>query len=460
MQTIDQALLHIARQFIDTQDNDIQIRRDVIILPAGDGAAIAFPFDDSRDMHITFACELLRLVSEANKTIICEDFREHGWCNCHSGFLLRCGISQGSLILYKDLNENYNIAGDTVNMAARIMDLADANQIFLTHAVHNHLVDFDFRKESDFRLYSQVRIKHDILLDVYQYIDKAWPGIDILPRAGLESIDEPQIHSDESQPALTSEITREMVVKPSRSNVPDPATINISKKIRDRLVKVPGGQFVMGNEQMGEVLIKVNSSFLIDPYVITQEDYLEVMGRNPSKFIGTKLPVDSVTWIDAVAFCNKLSELSKLEPAYDLGEKEANTNYSSNGYRLPTEAEWEYCCRAGSSDERYGVINEIAWYSGNSDGTSHQVATKLPNAFGLYDTLGNVWEWCNDWYQRRYPKDQQVNYRGPDSGFERVLRGGSWGDLPDCIRASFRHRKSPLSNETTHGFRLMLPLSK
>jgi formylglycine-generating enzyme required for sulfatase activity len=345
-------------------------------------------------------------------------------------------------------------------MAARVMDLADANQIFLTHAVHNHLVDLGFREESDFRLYSQVKIKHDVLLDVYQYIDQTWPGIDVSPRAGLETIEETQIHLDEPGVTVTSEITREMVMKPSISNVTDQTTIDISKRIRDRLVQVSAGQFVMGNEQMGRVLIELPRSFLVDPYVITQEDYLKVMGRNPSKFIGLQLPADSVSWIDAVAFCNKLSELANLEPAYDLMEKEANTDYSSNGYRLPTEAEWEYCCRAGNSDERYGVINEIAWYIGNSDGTSHQVATKLPNAFGLYDTLGNVWEWCNDWYQRRYPKNQQVNYRGPDSGFERVLRGGSWSDLPDCIRASFRHRKSPLSNETTHGFRLMLPINK
>jgi class 3 adenylate cyclase len=174
-ETIEKALLHMARQYIETQEDDIQIRRDVVLLPAGDGAGIAFPFDDSRDMHITFASELLRLVGEANKAIHCEKFREHGWCDCHNGFLLRCGISQGNLILYKDLNDNYNIAGDTVNMAARVMDLADANQIFLTHAVHNHLVDLGFREESDFRLYSQVKIKHDVLLDVYQYIDQTWP---------------------------------------------------------------------------------------------------------------------------------------------------------------------------------------------------------------------------------------------------------------------------------------------
>src|ERR1051325_8942206 len=350
MKVINNALLHIAKQFIDTQEYDIQIRRDVIALPAGDGAAIAFPFDDSRDMHLTFACELLRLVSEANKGIDCEKFRENGWCNCHEGYLLRCGISQGSLILYKDLNDNYNIAGDAVNMAARVMDLADASQIFLTEAVHKHLVDMGFRSELDFRLYRQVKIKHDILLDVYQYTDKGWPGIDVSPLADLEILDETPIHLNEPSPALTSEITREIAAASSQGPRSSPP-LSVPAKIRDRLVKVPAGEFVMGNSTIGEVRVKLPASFLVDPYLITQEDYLELMGRNPSKFIGTQLPVDSVSWLDAIPFCNKLSDLLNLEPAYDLKEKEASINYTSNGYRLLTEAEWEYCCRAGRTEE-------------------------------------------------------------------------------------------------------------
>ncbi|MHB1002119.1 MAG: formylglycine-generating enzyme family protein [Armatimonadota bacterium] len=87
-----------------------------------------------------------------------------------------------------------------------------------------------------------------------------------------------------------------------------------------------------------------------------------------------------------------------------------------------------------------------------------RVGKKKANAFGLYDTLGNTWEWCNDWYQRRYPKDRQADYAGTESGFERVLRGGSWSDLPDCIRCSFRHRKDALSRESTCGFRIILPI--
>ena len=463
MQSIETALLHIASQYVAyAQQSEVHIRRDVVVLPSGDGAAIAFPFDGIRDMHLTFACELLRIVDRANKNITCEAFREQGWCDCHSGFLLRCGISEGKLILYKDLNANFNIAGDTVNMAARVMDLADAGQIFLTKEACVQLVDLGSRLESQFKPYYQVRIKHDVRIDVYQYIDGSWPGLDVSPRAGLELADDGQIGADEKLASgSTSQRTQEIGLKPTEQGLSDSGPQRKPpRKLRDRLVTIPTGEFLMGNEKTSRVVIELPAPFLIDRYPITQEDYVNVIGRNPSKFVGAQLPVDSVSWLDAVAFCNRLSELSGLEPAYDLSSKETTTNFKANGYRLPTEAEWEYCCRAGIQDERYGPINDVAWYSGNSEGNSHDVGTKRANAFGLHDMLGNVWEWCNDWYQRRYPKDRQINYVGANTGFEKILRGGSWSDLPDCIRASFRHRKSPLSSESTQGFRVILPVSK
>ena len=213
----------------------------------------------------------------------------------------------------------------------------------------------------------------------------------------------------------------------------------------------------MGNESTGRVSVEISRSFLIDRYLITQEDYVEVMGRNPSQFVGARLPVDSISWLDAITFCNRLSELSGLEAAYHVIGKEAMVDFGTNGYRLPTEAEWEYCCRGGDQEDRYGPIDDVAWYNGNSDGKTHEVGKKAANAFGLYDMLGNVWEWCNDWYQRHYPKERQVDYVGPESGFERVLRGGSWSDVPDCIRSSFRNMSSALSSESRHGMRVVLP---
>lgn len=125
MSSIQRALNNTGKKYYeDTNKVDFSMTRDVVKLPSGDGAAIGFPFDGVSDMHISFACELLRLVDEANKELDCNAFREHDWCDCHSGFRLRCGISEGRLILYNDLNDNFNIAGNTVNMTARVMDLA------------------------------------------------------------------------------------------------------------------------------------------------------------------------------------------------------------------------------------------------------------------------------------------------------------------------------------------------
>jgi formylglycine-generating enzyme required for sulfatase activity len=229
------------------------------------------------------------------------------------------------------------------------------------------------------------------------------------------------------------------------------------KGLRDRMVHVAPGEVLIGNEQTSRVTMVISQPFLIDKYPVTQEDYLNVMGRNPSKFMGPHLPVDSVSWLDAITFCNRLSELSGLESVYNIRGKESTINFAANGYRLPTEAEWEYCCRGGIQADRYGQIDSIAWYNGNSEDRTHEVGIKEANGFGLYDMLGNVWEWCNDWYQRRYPEEKLVDYTGPESGFERVLRGGSWSDLQDCVRSSFRHRKIPLALESTHGMRVVLP---
>jgi formylglycine-generating enzyme required for sulfatase activity/class 3 adenylate cyclase len=460
MKSVVDALNHTASQYVRyTQSADVQIRRDVVVLSSGDGAAIGFPFDAVRDMHLFFACELLRIVDKQNKELSCHTFQERGWCDCHDGFLLRCGISEGKVILYKDLNENFNIAGDTVNMAARVMDLADAGQVFLTQKAHSLIVDLIPDMERQFREYRQVQIKHDLRIDVYQFIDESRTGLDVSPRADLNLADvtpEPAIQNRSDEP--TPVRTEDSYPSGLYGKQPDAAAPrDFVKDMRNRMIRVSGGEFLMGNEQTGRVLVEIPLPFLIDRYPIIQEDYMNIMGCNPSKFVGARLPVDNVSWLDAITFCNKLSELSGLKPAYGVSSKETTVDFGASGYRLPTEAEWEYCCRGGSQEDRYGLIDNVAWYNGNSERKTREVGQKVANGFGLYDMLGNVWEWCNDWYQRGYPKERQVNYAGPESGFQRVLRGGSWRDVPDCIRSSFRHRKNPLSSDSTHGMRVMLP---
>ena len=177
-------------------------------------------------------------------------------------------------------------------------------------------------------------------------------------------------------------------------------------------------------------------------YPVTQAEYVQVTGTNPSTAHGDRLPVESVSWWDAVRFCNLLSEREGLAPAYELAADEIEWDASADGYRLPTEAEWEYACRAGTTGARYGPLDEIAWYRGNSQERIHDVGGKQPNAWGLYDMLGNVWEWCWDIY------DAEVY------GSYRVLRGGGWFDEHWSCRASVRRRSHPTFRTDDVGFRL------
>jgi len=200
---------------------------------------------------------------------------------------------------------------------------------------------------------------------------------------------------------------------------------------------IPGGTFMMGSND-GESdekpvhQVTVNG-FYMDKTEVTQAEYERVMGTNPSYFKGCPdCPVEKVIWYDAKEYCDKV------------------------GKRLPTEAEWEYAARAGSTTKYYwgnGAPDAYAWYNGNSESKTHPVGQKQPNAWGLYDMSGNVWEWCSDWYDLDYSKSSSQNPQGPSSGEYRVLRGGLWGNLPVILRSAVRYRFAPDSRLIVSGFR-------
>ncbi|MEA2082687.1 MAG: formylglycine-generating enzyme family protein [Thermodesulfobacteriota bacterium] len=219
--------------------------------------------------------------------------------------------------------------------------------------------------------------------------------------------------------SIQSEITSK--AKDTRiSNKPLP------EEMRDRMIKIPAGEFKMGDNDTGLVDVKISRSFMMDKYPVTQALYQKVMNNNPSRFKGEDRPVESVSWFDVIEFCNELSRRIGLHEAYEVNGEEVKRRPEANGYRLPTEAEWEYACRANTTGDHFGNLDEIAWYDKNSGGQPQGVGQKKANDFGLYDMLGNVWEWCNDWYGK-YLNGPVSDPAGAENGSGRVVRGGAVG---------------------------------
>jgi formylglycine-generating enzyme required for sulfatase activity len=178
---------------------------------------------------------------------------------------------------------------------------------------------------------------------------------------------------------------------------------------------------------------------------VTQGQWEAVMGSNPSKFKGTELPVETVSWDEAMEFCRRLTER----------ERAAGRLPAGYAYTLPTEAQWEYACRAGTTGDYAGELDPMAWYGANSGGTPHAVGTKRANRWGLADMSGNVWEWCLDW-SGAYPGGTVTNPRGPASSTRRVNRGGSWNTFAEFQRSAYRGNFKPSVRENDLGFRLAL----
>jgi formylglycine-generating enzyme required for sulfatase activity len=277
---------------------------------------------------------------------------------------------------------------------------------------------------------------------------------------------------------------------PTPAPVQQPAALP-QRPVPANMVRIQGGTFTMGSpanepsrgsdETHHQVTV---SSFYMGKYEVTQKEYQEVMGTNPSIFKGDNLPVENIRWYEAIEYCNKRSQKEGLTPAYTIDKNPSDSNNNSkndtmrwlvtrvpnaDGYRLPTEAEWEYACRAGTTtpfNTGNNIITRNANYDGNNPynnnakGEYRQKTTPVgsfaPNAWGLYDMHGNVWEWCWDWYGA-YSSGAQTDPVGASSGAGRVYRGGSWGSYAELARSAYRSGNAPSYRYDSLGFRLVRP---
>lgn len=253
---------------------------------------------------------------------------------------------------------------------------------------------------------------------------------------------------------------RSAAMQPRKEVIPAPVP---GVQLRPKMLLLPAGSFWMGTnlldwrapqrdeqrlDEHPRHEVRIAKGFLLSETEVTQGQYQAVMGLNPSKFAKEaeweSRPVEQVSWFDAAEYCNRLTEreLGPTERCYEIkGESVTWKDPECRGYRLPTEAEWEYAARADEATKYAGSnkIEEVAWFAGNSKGTTHPVKKRQRNAWFLYDLSGNVWEWVWDWYQAdskwQSPRD---NPRGPQNGIYRVHRGGSW--RYDAMFASVVHR--------------------
>jgi formylglycine-generating enzyme required for sulfatase activity/tetratricopeptide (TPR) repeat protein len=290
--------------------------------------------------------------------------------------------------------------------------------------------------------------------------DKAWADVQVcrkyggkLPPSLIEGLTKASGRSEGSQSSSGNDgdaaLTKELVLKE--------LTLDLGNNITMKLVQIPTGKFIMGNpadeknrsgDESPPHEVTISKPFYMGVYAVTQEQYEQVMGENPSGFNkGAKNPVVNVSWAASVEFCSKLSKKT------------------GKMVMLPTEAQWEYACRAGSKtrfsygdDNEYASLGDYAWYGNNSDFKTHPVGQKRPNKWGLYDMHGNVRQWCSDWYGQDYysAKASDRDPQGPNTGTVRVLRGGSWCCDPQYCRSAYRRSAAPDLQISDVGFRVVV----
>lgn len=251
-----------------------------------------------------------------------------------------------------------------------------------------------------------------------------------------------------------------------------PKLAEITTRSGVAMILVRGGEFMMGSangsdDETPRHRVAV-SDFAMDKFEVTQDQYAAFQIPDPSHFKDPKRPVEQVRWSDAALFCNERSRREGLEPAYD--EITFECNFEANGYRLPTEAEWEYAARAGTgTDYDFGSLpaklGSYACYASNSTKKTDLVGRKRPNRWGFHDMYGNVLEWCNDVYSPTYYSESpDKDPRGPAKGEKRVMRGGAWNSSDTACRAAARYAELPGITDAcfardTFGFRCVRPLT-
>jgi formylglycine-generating enzyme required for sulfatase activity len=353
------------------------------------------------------------------------------------GLTVVSGQPPGSIIVY------------ATSAGAAASDGTGQNGLFTTHLLNN-------LKNQDLEVYDLFR---KTMADVRQasggaQVPAIYSQLDTAAYLGRR----PAAPVIAAPPAQTAPAAQPAAVRPAAP--PErPAPAN--------MVRVEGGTFRMGSTNGYDDEKPVHSvtvkSFYMGKYEVTQKEWVEIMGSNPSNWKGDDLPVENVTWHEVIEYCNKRSLREGLIPAYRGSGNSVTCDFTASGYRLPTEAEWEYAARGGANGayltyEYSGSnsVDSVGWYNGNSGSRTHPAGMKLPNDLGLFDMSGNVWEWCWDW-DGDYPASARTDPAGPASGSHRVLRGGGWSSSAGNLRSAYRFNYAPSFRNSYFGFRLVRP---